>query len=96
MGYKNLYCDNITRYHILTKPDGLTVNDICTLLGCSKTAAQKIIIEIGLDLAKTATEKFPIKGRVTRRSFCDYTHWDFAEIQNFAHIDINATREKSV
>jgi len=88
MSYKNLSCDNITRYHILTKPGGLTFKDICILLGCSKTAAQKIIIEIGLELAKVSTEKFPVKGKVTRQAFCNYMHWDFTEIQFFAHADM--------
>ena len=88
MSYKNSYCDNITRYYILTKPGGLTFKDICELLGCSKTAAQKIIIDIGLALAKTSTERFPVKGRVSRESFCQHMHWDFAEIQSFAHSDM--------
>ena len=95
MSYKNLSCDNIARYHILTKPGGLTFRDICSLLGCSKTAAQKIIIAIGLELAKASTEKFPVKGRVTRESFCKHMHWDFAEIQFFAHMDMNAIKRKS-
>jgi len=94
MSYKNLYCDNITRYNILTKPGGLTVNDICVMLGCSKTAAQKIIIEIGLELAKTSQEKFPIKGRVTRESFCRHMHWDFVDIQQFAHTDMGVIKTK--
>ncbi|MCL2847469.1 MAG: hypothetical protein FWE13_01785 [Firmicutes bacterium] len=85
-----LGCDNIAMYRILTKPGGLTYNDICFMTDCSKTWATKIINNIHEKIAKTPGSKRPVKGRVSRQSFCEYMKWDFDEIQSFAFAEIAA------
>ena len=88
MSYKNPQCNNVIRYRVLTKPAGLTYKDICMLTGCSKTAAQKIINDIHIKIVKTPGAPYPIKGMVSRKSFCEHMKWDFKEIQDFALAEI--------
>jgi len=84
MGYRNSECDNITKYRILTQSSGIVNRDIRTLTGCSGSAALKIINAIHEKIAATPGALMPVKGRVTRKSFCEYMGWDFSEIRAFA------------